>query len=332
MSAPSRALWALVLLAVLVAPASSLASGQPDSSGLTARTPVSVVGTENLTASDGAVHFRDPDVPRAFELEAGRVTLDLTWESGYKTGPPGQRPFVDVAGDAGRSQESFSNASVTISPFQGNPEILAYPEGGAPTIQVTGTGDHPFSRLETPYMTMVGKSSSTQEAGDAETVGFWYEPRDPWLIGRGSDHATVTGNFSVFINNATVSVTQQQDTVWQNWTGYEEEGQGPGTQTYERHVLRIRVVDGRLSLAAEDRIQVAGSPLQVNTTGTVSAPSASGRLSLEGRTVAFQQDPLEMRGTGGLTLTEPPERSEPGDWLSLGVDSGSSFEVEGGNA
>lgn len=322
----------LVCVAVflLLVPVSASAAGQPDTSQLKTGTPVAVSGYENLTATEGAVRFLDSSLPHSFALEADEVVLEFAWENGTIVADGGRESVIDRPTETGRRHSSFSNVTIGLSPFQGHPQVLAYPDNGSPKIHATGTGDHSFHRLQRPYLATVGKSPETQDAGDAEIVGFWYEPPDAWLVGRDSDHATVTGNFSLLVNNATVSVDQEGETVWENWTGYREGSPGVAVQQYERHLLLVHVTNGRLEISSENGIDVAGSLLRVEATGVVSAPGASGRVVVDGTGFLFEDEPIRIRGTGSVAFTEPPERERYGSRLRLGIGSGSDFEIEGG--
>jgi hypothetical protein len=289
----------------------------------------SVVGTANITVGgQGALHYQSGQLPSELGLTSEEVTLEYAWEEGHRAGPPRDEGFYETTTNQGRSTERYKNVSLRVEPEGGQPEILVYPEHGVPEIEGGGTGEQGVSVFESRYLTRIGIQEDGESTNDSDLIGFWYQPAGEWGTAYGYDQASAEGAFSLFLNNMTVTVQQDGETVWQNWTGYREEDTGPAASSYERHLLQIHVTNGTLTLAEEDSVSVYGSRLDVEASGTVTAQTATGQLEVSDAVFAFDDQPLRMEGEGNIRLRETPSSVDGG--LSLSVAEESTFDVEGG--
>lgn len=316
----------LLVLAGLVLPNGAAEGSQLRVQG----TPVSLIGSHTTLVEPGAVHLQQEGEPHAFRVEADGLELAYAWKRGTAVeGAAGGELLGARTGD-GESSPRFANASMTLEATEETAEILAFPGNGSPTIEAEGAGEHSFDRLDASHLTRVGRSPGSQDAGEMNTIGFWYQPAEDWMAASGGDRAVVEGNFSLFVNNVTVTVDEGGEAAWSNWTGYREDARAPGVHTYERHLLVVHVTGGRLEVAAEDDVTVLAPRLTVEVDGTVTAASATGRLHVTDVPVAFHNDPVWMEGNGRLHLTESETGIDGEEGLTMAVDARSSFSLEGG--
>ncbi|PSG97678.1 hypothetical protein BRD56_03880 [Thermoplasmatales archaeon SW_10_69_26] len=290
---------------------------------------IDVAGEEELAVEGpGAVYYHGREVPAAMTLEADRIVLDYAWEEGHQAGPPGQEGFYETSTDHHRVSEAFTNASLEVGSPEDRPEVLAYPGHGTPRVQASGTGDQSLTSFDVPYLTRIGVQEDGESTNDSQMIGFWYQPHPTWSAGVASDEAVVEGDFSLFVNNVTVTIRENGEPRWENWTGYREEDTGPAASGFERHLLRVHVTNGSLRLAQNDALTVLGPQLEAQASGVVSAATASGQVEVADQVFAFQDDALRLEGQGIFHVAERSPSVEEG--LLFEVEEGSRFDVQGG--
>lgn len=324
-------LVAVVLL--LLAP--SLAQGAfaaEDPAALRTHAPVHVAGAVNETTVDGAAHLLGSASGVSARADAGAVQLDFRWREGVRAVPSGEESLATYNTDQGRSSPSFDNATIEITGAEDPVQLLAYPEeDGRSTLEAEGTGESLHRGRLPPYLVQVGAPPGSQSAGDDEMLSFSYEPADGWLVATSMDGVVVEGGFSLFVNNATVTIRQDDEVVWRNWTGYRASQDGVAAERFEQHMLHLHVDAARLSVDARDGLELFGSQLELAVTGAVSSPSVAGRLQTPVGPRLFDEDAIRLEGEGELTLATPPDSSPlPAEGLAFSIDPRSTFDVQGG--
>jgi hypothetical protein len=320
----AKLLWGVLLVSLLSCP--TVLSEVTVSKALQLQGHAVADGSVEVLADSGAVHYSLDRAPSEFRLEASHLSVHLDWKNGTSAGSPAGDDRFGVRTDSGERVDQFENVTVELEPA-GKPEILAYPGQGDLRYEADGIGSQRLSTGEDSHVTRVGASPSSEGTNDSQQVGFWFEPDPTWITGNRLDTVRASGDFSLFLNNMTVTIRQGTEVVWQNWTGYREEETGPAS-SYQRHLLLVHVTNGALNLSEDDGLTVFGPVLDVQADGTVTAQTATGHLALDETTYAFDDDPLRMEGEGRFQVRESSTGPAPG--LFLMVDDGSQLDVHGG--
>lgn len=310
--------------------------------------PISIVGTQTVGADNGALHHTGSSLPSAFHLEAAEIELYMVWKEGFRTGPPGNQN-IGMRVDDNRTQETFQEAVLSLESSEGHPEILVFPtqpdgsqgssgndddphpSSPAFTIQASGAGAQAVETSVSTFLTRVGDSPAREGANAGPPVGFWYESSSDWIIDRSLTNVRITGNFSIFINNVTATVAQDDETVWENWTGEREEEISPTTVEYRRQLVRLNVTGATLELRAENRLAVLGDVLEVEARGVVSTTDASGRIQAADTDRVFEEEPLRLEGDGNLTVEGMQSSGSASiERLALTIGPNTGFDLFGG--
>lgn len=225
----------------------------------------------------------------------------------------------------------FRNASLEVTATDGNLDLLAFPTREVPRIETESTGEVVYSATPPRWITRVGHAEDSRGV-NAEPMGFWYEPDPGWMVGAGIDTSRVTGEFSVFLNNATVAIREAGEVVWKNWTGHRESADALAAHAYEQRLLRLDVIDGDLSVSAPDGLRVYGSSTTLAATGALASGTVDGTVDIDNGRYRFAGESLRLEGRGEVSLerllsTPAPQRGA----LALGVHPGSDFTVTGGS-
>lgn len=323
-SLPDRSL-VLTLAVVFLLSCAPLASATSQGIDLRTTTPLEISGSLEVDSDGSALHILDAGDGVQLHLEAGIAKVNYSWERGFKSSTGGEKALVTYVTDDGNTTEVFRNVEISVSPGEHPVQYLAFPTQGSPTTHVKGVGTTVIAPDTPATLATIGESEDTQSTDD-DTFGFWYRPSQAWMSGTGADEAVMVGDFSVFINNATVSVHQDGDLAWKNWTGYRESSSAVAATTYEHRLLVLELRDARLRVSDPGKVQFLGPSFDVAATGAVTASNVEGQMKTSAGQFLFSQDPLRLRGNGSFSITKVG-----GDSPGLGVEmfDAESFEVQG---
>lgn len=282
-------------------------------------------------------------------LEAEELTVEIGWEEGVWTQRPDGSPVAFMRGDNGTDIETFTEAEGELARFERDVQILAF-EGEGASFEVNGEGgassDIAEDELLTRHWFRPNENDTFKEAwGDSAPNGFWYTLEGPWPSLEGLDQATVTGNFSVFVNNVTIEI-EGADRSWESWAGFRTEDpdspagplENPTAKEYRIHVVLLHVTNGVLTMQGQDVVDFYAPPeFAAELDGSVRADEATGELLADQRRYLFSNTPLEMEGEGRLQMSTTPaggsstgsaSDSHETDRPRLNVNPSGDFEVE----
>lgn len=294
----------LLLLAALPA-----AGATPLEGTISVTSSVTLAGSTQAAAEHGALHVHLDDVnPGEIRLTAEQITVTTEWIEGKTVRTPtGETVAVDDG--RGEAQHTFQDAEMTLTGFEGSPEVLGIAAGEA---EMTASGDE-ASRIDTirdANITQVGASEDTTGTGEAPP-GFWYRIAGPWLEIPDLDRAELAGSFDLFVNNVTMQIDSASGS-WENWTGLREESENAAVSSYELRVTTLRVETGRLVVERPSAVDLLSESAHAQVDGEVTADSADGDLmGLDSRYV-FDDAPLKMTGSGEMDLQAAPGSGETG--------------------
>lgn len=298
---------------------------------LAAREEIGLSGQIQARDTQGALWTQDIGETTSLELSAESMIATLTFRRGVVVGHPDADPLAEYRSEDGRTSETFrGEVNVTVASPHGPGEALAFDGGRTTNLQTSGTGHSPAQALGETYIVRAGDSPDAENQGDGEQVSFWYQPPRPWVSLSGADQGTVTGNFSLFVNNVTVSIQQDGQEVWRNWTGYRQENPDHPVTRYEERILILEVTDGRLEIQGDDSVRLLGPSIDVETVGAVTSDRVEGQLTSQAGTFLFDREPMTLEGRGQLTLSAPAPGQPDAGGLLLSVDPASAFAVRGG--
>ncbi len=322
-----RSVFALVLVAALVSSAGLLAvgvgnaaasspasgeGGEEEADNLEGRLvstqPMALGGDVTSRIDDvGVIHARASAslLDSSFTLTAAEINVHYTWVKSLRTDvrDGGDPIYEHRQTESDEEERSFSDVSVRIHEDRGLPEILGMLDTSQVEAQAAGNGEHTLDWIEDANLTRVGYSEDTFGPGSDAAPGFWYHVRGPWAGLDGLDSGTLEGNFTFFVNNATLSVTESDQGEWQHWTGvHTRSGPAPGTNEVERRVTVVEVVDGTLDVPLEDGIAVVAPSQTASLEGRLQSEQVDGSLVGEALRYEFSNSSLALEGQGELEL------------------------------
>lgn len=320
---------AAVMLVCLSALAGSVSADEGLEGRLSATAPVELTGATETRTDHAAVGARTPHLET--RLEAERIDTRIEWEEGYI---PTQRPGgIGTSSPTGTGVDwhNFSSTHAQLASFSDIPQVSSL-SGEADVLLSAETPGSVQSK--TVHNKTVAKWGYTQDTGTAEAAGFYQVLEGSHVALTGADRATVTGNFTVFVNNVTIQVTHQEGT-WSNWTGYREGNPdspvgplaNPAAKTYEVRATTLHVTNGVLRVNATNAVDMyTREETTANVNGSVYAPSVSGELLREPLLYRYDGDPLQLWGQGSLDLGLASTSS--GAAPPLALEAAGSFDVQ----
>ncbi len=323
--------WLVLITLVLLLAGVQPAVAQDDRQVLTTPRPVEVSGAFNVTTTDGGLHLHGSGEAISFSTRAPEAFLTYVTRSGSEAGPPWDEDAVRPDADVETKTRSLHNLSIEVDPGADPLQLAVVPEGRS-MIQVEGDGSVSHEPRPPSYLTRIGDSPN-RTGTENSSFGFWYAPPERWLTGTGADEGTVTGEVLLVINNATVTLREDGDVVWQNWTGYREGTDAQVARTYEERMLKLHLTDTRLHIQAPGQIELLGSTLDLEATGVITSDATQGTIETTSGRFLFQDQPLRLEGTGGLTLSKRSPATlglVAGDDAAFSVKGGQRLETPGG--
>lgn len=321
-------LAAIALLAGLAVVPGALAD--PSNGLLTSSEPIHVSGSLDAELTGGAVHVLDEQALTSFTFTAQDAAATYQWEAGVKTGPPGDDTFLASAPETGSETGSFRDVEIQIRHDSTPLEILAFPDDNLHEITTSGVGEMSLTQSLPEHSTRIGESDSARGTDEGRTLGFWYSPPGDWLLADQTDAASVTGDFSLVINNATITIQEGGEVAWENWTGYRRGQDTAVAHTYEERLLVLHVRGAQLNLTSRDQVRVLGDPIDVQATGAVTGDRVQGIIERTAEDILFSEEPMHLQGTAVFSVGKGSAQG-PGA-LELSLQDADDLRVEGGQA
>ncbi len=301
----------VVLLAftVLALPVAAAESHAPVATGvLEVPSVVEATGSVQTGADGGAIHIHDETMPAAISLDAEAIHVQTGWREGVRTETPDPISQTRFNSEIGREHWNFSDAQVKLSPFLPSPQLLAL-TGGDP-VQATQEDGLVQAQTVLDRDLVRADLNPDETEGNGPFIGFWYSIPGPWVAQTGLSDATLTGDFTLFVNNVTIDITTADGDRWTNWTGHQTYhrvgpvGTPDGSVTeYEVHVTLLHVTNGTLSVGSDaDVVELYAPRMTSEVSGVISSPEASGAIESATTLFEYEGTPLEMEGNGTLGL------------------------------
>lgn len=310
----ARWLTALASLLLLLAGPATVALGTGGGAlegTLSTADPATTAGEVHATTADGVLHLLDPGSDTQIHLRAEAATVETAWERGYDAPVSDGIANVGYMEKVGRDSHNLTQIDARITGWKPDLQALALlDDASAHTsseIQASATVIHE------QHLAKVGVSEDSTASDERLIVGFWYEVEGPWSGLGAMDTARVTGDLTLFVNNATIDVLSSDTGPWTDWTGYRADDRvgdadtPEGTVTeYERRVTVMELTNATLWINATDRLDLYAPELAAEVNGSLHAPTVAGELTDRVTRFRYDDDPLHLRGQGSLQLAATP--------------------------
>ncbi len=321
-------LAAIALLAGLAVAPGALAG--PASGLLTSSEPIHVSGSFDADLTGGAVHVLDEQALTSFTFTAQDAVATYRWEAGIKTGPLGDDTVLASAPETGSETSSFQDVEIQIRHDSTPLEILAFPDGNRHEITTSGVGEMSLTPSLPERTTRIGESENARGTDPERALGFWYSPPGDWLQVDQTDVASVTGDFSLIIHNATITVREGGEVAWENWTGYRRGQDTAVAHTYEERLLVLHIRGAQLNLTSRGQVRVLGDPIDVQATGVVAGERVQGIIERTAEDILFSEEPMHLQGTAAFSVAKGSAQDPRA--LALSLQDADDLQVGGGQA
>jgi tetratricopeptide (TPR) repeat protein len=301
------------LLGVFVATA-GLSIAQLDGGTLETTGAVSVTGATEVETGNGTINLISSAVP-GIALASEDVGIRTAWERGTMAQNADGDTVLFREEESAVRWWNASSVEATLSEYSSSPQVLLIPDDTEAT-RVWNDQDVAEVRSEQNH-TLANNGFDDHDTSPKDFTGFQYAIDNPHVAFTGADRAKVVGDFTLFVNNVTIEVTDSDQGTWSNWTGYRESNpdspagtlENPTAKEYEVRVTTLHVTDGVLWVNATDAVDLYADEAEADVDGTVEAASVSGQLVTDPARYAFDGDPLRMWGDGELDLGLASESS-----------------------
>lgn len=298
-----RACVLLVLLPVLVSVAGVSGAAAP-ADILTSQGPLVVSGVGHATLDPGYLHAPGAEAVASMALSAEAVFVSVEREEGVRSGLSSNPTWTGTS--YSEDHAVLEDVEVVFEPETETAEVLVYPDGDAPGVRLAAISHGEARYEDNRTLAYTGLSGESTAIGEVENANFSEQIQDPTVWFEATGQATVTGDFSVFVNNLTLEATGPGGDRWSDWSGYREEEPGAPVSAYARRVITLRVVNGTLTTGPGVPLVGFGPETQVQLDGVATAEKATGDLVLGDRTLMYESETLRLQGTFGLSLAAGP--------------------------
>ncbi len=265
-----------------------------------------IQGVSETSTEQGVLHVRNGQDQVDAKLSAQHIEVSMAWVKGYdlEQEPLGVHEQVNEK----RREQAWSFEDVTVG-FEGwrSPVeflgIAAHTDEGLISHSADGSSLH--APVPPKTIAKTGWSEEQRNVGEGENPGFWYRLDNAWSAAYGGDQGTLTGNFTLFVNNVTIDISGA-DSSWSNWTGYRGDPMATGMEEYELRVTILTVTNGQLSLESADSVDVLAPELSSIVDGEVRSSDVQGEIVSELLAYRYDPAPLELRGHGELRSAAVP--------------------------
>lgn len=255
----------------------------------------------------GGLHI--PGLDEAIvDIQAAEVKLVTEWETGKHIRTPGGGEYRHVE-DEGLLVKNATNAHLALVSEQENAEALFEPSG---EVRVEGESlGTSFAEVLGPE-TLISQGGYPEEGvdtGSEAPPSYIYKSKAPLASLSGINEAHVTGSPTLFVNNASIVVTEDSRR-WSTWTGTQESRTGPSGD-YEIRVTRIHLSDATATLHHSSESTLLAPEIQTAVSGTVTVDDTRGTLAVGQHSIDLKGNPVELSGSGVASFA--PSGSAPAD-------------------
>lgn len=276
--------------------------------GLATSSPVTAEGDIQARAEDFALRIDPSHSFHTFRLEADEIDITMKWKRGWAVGD--EAP-VSVVTERDSQRATLTNAALTIDKFQGEPIVFATASDEQGSLSLRTTTGATWMSTEDALVVSEGMSSKTQATNDEMELGFWYKAEGPTIKAQAPGSLQLDGTFSLFLHNVKLHAQGDDGKQWSEWTGYREEAPALTAKQYEFRVTTVHVENGTLVTIPTRPVEHYAADLDIHVDGTVTAKSVTGRLVRASKTFLFNEEPIELKGSGVISLKAEQSPGEP---------------------
>jgi len=259
---------------------------------------------------------------QAATIRAAHLHLVLEKEEGQLVEGPGGDLYRQPSSRS-REHRNFTNVTLRVLHDEQTSQLLTIPTNTSANFSARGFGSS-SQEIVPPGRLLAGGgySDRRQSAGNQESLpAFNYRTPTAMISHVGLDGASLSGDFRLFANNATLEFETETGSGWSTWTGYHQtSNMGPSSE-YAIRVATVDVSGGSLTVDVPDATHVLARNLDTTVNGSVEMPAASGTLSIRGERVNLSNAELRLSGEGQTEarLLSTSGASEPPPSLSISV-------------
>lgn len=260
--------------------------------------------TEDVDDAD-LVHLQAPDEQRAsVVVSAETLALQYAWAKGHRVDPGDPFSRNRVLTDVGNATETYTSVELGVSDLGSALQMLAVADQTAAAVDGRANGTTTAHVVDPgPYVSVGHSDEARSGRGSTPRVGFTHDLHEATPAVSGLDDATVDGNFTLFIHNATIEGTTASGSL-HHWTGHRSNQTAPGTTEFHQRVTVLRISNGTLSIETDSAVEALGPQLSAEVNGTVaSEDGARGQLLSPTTAYLYESTQIQLDGHGVLELS-----------------------------